>query len=122
MKKIFAVVALAAAFAASVLGFQTIPLQITTGSVLPSATVGTSYNVAVAASGGTGNYLWFQGSPSLPAGLSMNSGTGAIMGVPSTPGSYTFVLAVLDSSGSPLDGGLIIGAAQIQKQFTIVVQ
>ena len=122
MKKIFAVVALAAALAASVLGFQSTSIQITTASVLPNATVGTPYSVTIAASGGTGQYLWFQGSPGLPAGLGMDADTGAITGVPSAPGTYILVLSVFDSSGSPLNGGLITGAAQAQKQFTIIVQ
>jgi hypothetical protein len=122
MKRAFAVMALAAALAGAVFGFQTIPFQITTASVLPNATVGTPYSVAIAASGGAGQYLWLQSSPGLPDGLGMNAGTGAITGIPGAAGTYTFVLSVFDSSGSPLDGGLITGAAQAQKQFTIIVQ
>ncbi len=122
MKKILAVMALAIALAAAALGFQANPLQITTASVLPSATVGTPYSVTIAASGGTGPYLWFQSSPGLPAGLGMDASTGTITGIPGTPGTYTFVLTVFDSSGSPLDGGLITGAVQVGKQFTIIVQ
>lgn len=104
MKKIFAVVSLAAELASSMLGFQTIPFQITTASVLPNAAVGAPYSVTIAASGGTGNYLWFQGSPGLPAGLGMDADTGAITGIPA------------------IEGGLITGAAQAQTQFTIIVQ
>jgi hypothetical protein len=122
MKKTFAVMALATALAAMALGFQTIPFQITTASVLPSAMVGTPYSVTIAAAGGTGPYLWFQSSPGLPAGLGMDASTGAITGIPGAPGTYTFVLFVFDSSGSPLDGGLITGAAQVEKEFTIIVQ
>jgi len=122
MKKIFAVVALSVALAASVLGFQTIPFQIATASVLPNATVGTPYSVTFAASGGMGQYLWLQGSPGLPAGFGMDAGTGILTGIPGAPGTYTFVLAVFDSSGSALDSGLITGGAQVQKQFTILVQ
>jgi hypothetical protein len=121
MKKIFAVIALGTALAAAALGFQTIPSQITTASVLPSATVGAPYGVTITASGGTGSYLWFQSSPGLPAGLGMDASTGTIMGIP-VAGTYTFVLSVFDSSGSPLNGGLITGAAQVEKQFTLVVQ
>lgn len=122
MKKTSAVMALATALAAAALGFQTIPFQITTASVLPSATVGTPYGVTIAAAGGTGPYLWFQSSPGLPVGFGMDASTGTITGIPGAPGTYTFVLSVIDSSGSPLDGGLITGAAQVQKQFTITVQ
>jgi len=122
MKKTFTVMALATALAAAALGFQTIPLQITTASVLPSPMVGTPYSVTIAASGGTGPYLWFQSSPGLPAGLGMDASTGTITGIPGAAGTYTFVLSVFDSSGSALDGGLITGAAQLDKQFTIIVQ
>ena len=121
MKKTFAVMALATALAAAALGFQTIPFQITTTSVLPSAVVGMPYSVTLAANGGKGPYLWFQSSPGLPAGLGMDASTGTIMGIP-VAGTYTFVLSVFDSSGSPLNGGLITGAAQVEKQFTLVVQ
>ena len=122
MKKTFTVMALATALAAAALGFQTIPFQITTTSVLPSAVVGMPYSVTIAANGGKGPYLWFQSSPGLPAGLSMEASTGAITGIPGVPGAYTFVLSVFDSSGSPLDGGFIAGAAQVEQQFTIKVQ
>ena len=122
MKQTFALMLLAAALAVTALGFQTNPFQIATASVLPNATVGTPYSVNIAASGGTGQYLWLQSSPGLPAGLGMDAGSGAITGTPGASGTYTFVLSVFDSSGSPLNGGLITGAAQAQKQFTIVVQ
>jgi hypothetical protein len=122
MKKTFAVMALATALAAAALGFQTIPFQITTASILPSAAVGTPYGVTIAASGGTGSYLWLQSSPGLPAGFGMDASTGTITGTPGAPGTYIFVLYVFDSSGSPLNGGLITGAARVEKQFTITVQ
>jgi hypothetical protein len=110
------------ALSVGVLGFQTHPLQIATASILPNAMAGMPYSVAIAASGGIGPYLWFQGSPGFPAGLGMDASTGAITGIPGVPGTYTFVLSVFDSSGSRLDGGLVTGAAQQEKQFTIVVQ
>jgi hypothetical protein len=122
MKKIFAVIAINMALSGGILGFQTLPLQIATASILPSAMAGMPYRVAIAAAGGVGPYLWFQGSPGFPAGLGMEGGTGVISGFAGASGTYTFVPGVLDSSGSPLDGGLDTGAAQQEKQFTIVVQ
>jgi Putative Ig domain len=80
------------------------------------------YSVPIAVSGGIGPYLWFQGSPGFPAGLAMEGGTGVISGFPGASGTYTFVLGVMDSSGSRLDGGLVSGAAQQEKRFTILVQ
>lgn len=54
-------------------------LTVTPGS-LPVASVGITYNQTLAAAGGTAPYTWSVSSGSLPAGLSLNTGTGAITG------------------------------------------
>jgi len=61
--------------------------------------VGTSYNQALAASGGITPYSWSVTSGSLPAGLSLNSSTGAITGTPTGPqvGTISFTVTVTDS-------------------------
>ncbi len=63
------------------------------------ATIGKSYSVTLAATGGSGSYTYSMSSGSLPAGLALNSGTGAISGTPTQPGSYTFTTKVVDSKG-----------------------
>jgi len=83
----------------TVLTVQTSPLVITTNSLL-SGTIGVPYSAALAASGGTLPYTWSISSGSLPAGLALNSSTGAISGMPTTAGTFNFTALVTDS-GSP---------------------
>jgi hypothetical protein len=64
---------------------------------LPPATVGVSYSVAVAASGGTQPYTWNSLSSGLPPGLAVDPASGAITGMPDQPGTYSFQLQVTDS-------------------------
>lgn len=71
-------------------------LSITTTS-LPSGTVNVSYSASVQVTGGIQPYTWAVGSGSLPAGLSLNTSTGAISGTPTATGSPTFTITVTDS-------------------------
>src|SRR5438105_6200161 len=73
-------------------------LSVTTAS-LPAGTQGSSYSTGLAASGGIAPYSW--SATGLPAGLSLNSGTGQISGTPSTAGNYTVTASVRDSENSP---------------------
>jgi hypothetical protein len=58
------------------------PLAIVTHSPLPNGTVNQPYATAAGGSGGTTPYAWelASGSPALPAGLSLNTTSGAIIG------------------------------------------
>ena len=73
-------------------------LTVTTTS-LGAAVVGTAYNQTLAASGGTTPYTWAVTTGSLPAGLSLNTSTGAITGTPTGPlvGTISFTVTVTDS-------------------------
>ncbi|MGO9255739.1 MAG: beta strand repeat-containing protein [Bryobacteraceae bacterium] len=76
-----------------------VPLQITTPSPLPQATVGVPYGVSFSASGGAGGPYTFSnntqsGSP--PPGLVYASG--ALGGTPTTPGQFSFSISVADSA------------------------
>ena len=71
-------------------------LTITTAS-LPAGTVGQPSSASVSASGGTPPYTWSV-SPSLPAGLSLDSTTGAITGTPTAEGTSSHTFSVFDSS------------------------
>ncbi len=64
-------------------------LTITT-STLPNGTQNAPYSTTVAATGGVTPYTWSISSGSLPAGLHLNVGTGAITGTPSGGGVSTF--------------------------------
>jgi hypothetical protein len=72
-------------------------LAVTTAS-LPAAATGTAYSQTLAASGGTSPYTWSVSSGSLPSWASLDSGTGAITGTPTSgqPGS-TFTVEVTDN-------------------------
>jgi len=74
-------------------------LTITTTG-LPSGIVGTAYTATGAATGGTGNKIWSVSSGALPAGLTLDPGTGVISGTPTTPGTSPVTLRVEDS-GTP---------------------
>ena len=78
----------------------------------PTATaqVGVAYSSALAAAGGVSPYAFsITGSP--PAGLTLNSGTGALTGTPSTAGPVSFTAQVVDSSG--LAAGTVTSACTI---------
>jgi hypothetical protein len=63
------------------------------------ATAGTAYSSTLAATGGSGSYTYSIASGSLPAGVTLNSSTGAISGTPTTGGTYTFTSKETDSKG-----------------------
>jgi hypothetical protein len=78
----------------------------------PTATaqVGVAYSSALTAAGGVPPDTFSTiGSP--PAGLTLNSGTGALTGTPSTAGAVTFTAKVVDSSG--LAAGTVTSACTI---------
>jgi hypothetical protein len=74
-------------------GVLTIPT-----ATLPTAARGQAYAQAVGASGGAVPYSWAVTSGALPAGLTLNAGSGSISGVPTSLGTASFVLQVTDSS------------------------
>lgn len=76
------------------------PLVITT-TALADGTGGTLYSQQLLSNGGTAPVFWaLSGGTSLPQGLSLDSLTGAITGVPTgTPGVTTFSVSVTDASG-----------------------
>ena len=69
-------------------------------SSLPAGTQGTAYNQTVSATGGTGPYTFSVASGSLPAGLTLNTSTGAITGTPTGSGTANFTIAAADSVGN----------------------
>ncbi len=74
-----------------------LPLAISTTS-LSSGVVGTPYSANLAANGGTSPYTWSIASGSLPAGVSLAAGSGALTGTPTTSGTFPFTVAVSDGS------------------------
>jgi hypothetical protein len=90
------------------------PLSIATQSHLPSGTVNQPYAAVVGGSGGTTPYTWSlaSGSPALPAGLSLNTTTGAIVGTPTALVTTTPIFRLQDAS-SPSGG--------VEKSLTIAI-
>ena len=76
------------------------PLTVTTAS-LPMATADVSYSAKLATSGGIAPYTWSITQGSLPAGLKIDSSTGAISGKPTALGAASFTVAVSDAENSP---------------------
>src|SRR5260370_35436417 len=67
-------------------------------STLPQATVGVPYRAVLTTTGGAGPYS-FSLTGLLPAGLSLNSATGAISGTPASAGTFYFWVGVSDQRG-----------------------
>ena len=85
-------------------GTQTISLQICpvvtpNPASLPNSTVGTAYNQTVSASGGASPYTFAVSSGSLPPGLSLDTSTGAISGIPTSANNATFIIRATDANG-----------------------
>jgi len=70
-------------------------------STLPSGLLGSPYNQVVTASGGTSPYTYSVSSGSLPTGLLLDGGTGAITGIPIVAGIFNFTITAIDSLGCP---------------------
>ena len=66
-------------------------------SALPGATLHASYTANVVASGGTPPYTWSVAEGFLPSGLTLDSATGAIAGLPGAAGTFGFTVQVADS-------------------------
>ncbi len=65
---------------------------------VPPATVGSYYTANVKPSGGEAPYFYSQVSGKLPAGLSFDAASGAIVGTPAAKGKFTITVSVTDSS------------------------
>ena len=76
------------------------PLIIKTAS-LANGQITDSYSASLAASGGTPPYTWAVTSGVLPAGLALNTSTGAISGTPTAVASGTPVTFTVTDSGTP---------------------
>jgi Putative Ig domain len=86
--------------AALTLTINAVPLLITT-TTLPNGKVGDPYSQILAASGGTGARTWTVSAGALPAGLTLNSGTGTLSGIPSVTAAQTPITFSVTDSGSP---------------------
>ena len=74
------------------------PVPTITTTSLPDGTVGVAYSATLQATNGTPPYTWSLDSGSLPAGLTLNSSTGAITGTPTAAGTSPFTAEVTDTA------------------------
>lgn len=88
-------------------GLLALPLAIASG-ILPPATLGAAYPFAFAANGGLPPFAWAVVGGNLPPGLALDPGTGALSGVPTAPGEWTFTLRVTDAGGAQAELTLAI--------------
>ena len=65
-----------------------------------SGQVGVAYSSALVAGNGASPYIFSILSGSLPAGLTLNTNTGVISGIPTTNGTFSFTAKVTDSLGA----------------------
>lgn len=73
-----------------------LPLSVAT-TQLPEGLSGTPYSSTLHANGGVGPFTWVMTSGILPSGLSLNSTTGIISGLPTAVSSANFSVQVTDS-------------------------
>src|SRR6195256_326130 len=74
-------------------------------TTLPGGNVGTPYTHTLAVTGGLGPFTWSVSSGTLPAGLSFNTTTATISGIPTTQQvNVAFTIQVTDSSNPQQSG------------------
>jgi Putative Ig domain len=78
---------------------------------LPKGSVGSGYNGAVTASGGTVPYSFNVTSGQLPSGVLLNNSTGKLSGTPSGSGAFNFSVTVSDFQGKSKEKLLQIAVA-----------
>jgi hypothetical protein len=79
---------------------------------LPSAVVGGAYAASVSAEGGQPAYFW--SAAGLPDGLSIDSVSGEIRGIPGGAGSFEVRVTVLDSQGNLAERTLPMTVAEAE--------
>jgi hypothetical protein len=96
------------------------PLQIGT-SWLPNATNGGFYSQFLQCSGGQPPYSWSlsNGSASLPPGLTLTT-NGVLSGIPSTNGTFNFIVQVFDSASTNASQSLALTIVGPALQITTV--
>ncbi len=97
------------------------PAIVVNPATLPGGTLGTAYSQTVTATGGTGTYTYSRSAGSLPAGLALNTTTGAITGTPTATGTRTFTIRATDGNGAigSRTYSVTIGAAIVVNPATL---
>jgi arylsulfatase A-like enzyme len=101
----------------SQLGLAIVPPN--TGSNLKQGRVGKAYSYQMLVWGGQSPLHWTLVSGSLPPGLTLDEAFGIVSGVPTTAGTYTFVMRLTDSAISPQSG---LPHTFVSRSLKLVVQ
>lgn len=96
------------------------PLNITATS-LPDGTENEAYSATLQATGGTPPYSWAITAGDLPGGLSLNSATGEISGIPTTAETQTFTVTVTDGTAATDSQELSITIAAVVPGDTVTI-
>ncbi len=75
------------------------PVVAISPSALSNGTAGVAYSQTLTGSNGTAPYSFSLYSSSLPPGMTLSS-AGVLSGTPTTPGTYSFVVSVIDQYGA----------------------
>jgi len=75
------------------------PAPVITTAVLPDGTVGVAYSATLAVTGGAMPFTFSVSAGTLPAGLMLNTSTGAITGTPTTAETRMFTIQLRDNQG-----------------------
>ncbi|HVB85174.1 MAG TPA: putative Ig domain-containing protein [Candidatus Dormibacteraeota bacterium] len=97
-------------------GPQTAPLAITSAT-LAGGQVGTAYSASLAATGGTGSYMWSVSAGTLPGGLTLSS-AGVLSGTPTAAGTFGFTAKVTDAASHSTTEPLQVVIAPAQLSIT----
>ena len=83
---------------------------LTISAALPPATLNSSYDGSLTATGGTAPYIFSLVSGQLPTGMLLGENSGTVSGIPTASGNFDFAISVSDTTG-----------ASQQKSFQIAV-
>jgi putative Ig domain-containing protein len=101
------------ATAAYTIAIGAAPVRVTTTS-LPAGRETIAYTASEQAAGGGGSFTWSAVS-GLPAGLTLNTGSGTVSGTPTLAGTYTVIVTATDAADATntasVTSSLTIGAA-----------
>ena len=70
-------------------------------TTLPDGVLNAAYTTALQSTGGTGTITWSLAAGTLPAGLTLDPGTGAIAGTPTAAGTSPITVRATDSASPP---------------------
>ncbi|MEU4338486.1 fibronectin type III domain-containing protein [Micromonospora lupini] len=79
----------------------------------PAGEVSVPYSNQLIVNGGTGPFVWSISAGSLPPGVTINASTGLLSGTPTTAGTFSFTVRVVDASSQAATQALSIVIAPL---------